>query len=183
MYRNAWMDVREDQVEFPDGSVGVYGVVDKPDCALIIPVEGEGFHLVEQYRYPVGARQWEFPQGSWASATMPIGVERGRDGVEDDPLALAHAELREETGFRAGRWTLLGRVNVAHGYSSQGCRVFVADALAAGAPAREQTEQGMSQRWVSRDQLDDMIRDGQFVDSLSLSALALFDRAYCLRLS
>ncbi len=58
MYTNAWMSVREDDVQRFDGSPGIYGVVDKPDYALIIPLDGDRVHLVEQYRYPVGARRW-----------------------------------------------------------------------------------------------------------------------------
>ncbi len=34
VYRNPWMTVREDQIRRPDGSHGVYGVIDKPDFAL-----------------------------------------------------------------------------------------------------------------------------------------------------
>lgn len=37
VYRNARMTVWEDQVQRADGSTGVYGVVDKPDFALVIP--------------------------------------------------------------------------------------------------------------------------------------------------
>ncbi len=60
------MKVHEDAVMFSDGSEGIYGVVDKEDFALIIPMGDDGrFQLVEQYRYPVGGRYWEFPQGSW----------------------------------------------------------------------------------------------------------------------
>lgn len=90
VYRNAWMTVREDQVTREDGTSGLFGVVDKPDFALIIP-EGDGaFWLVQQYRYPVRRRAWEFPQGSW-------GASGG--GSQTD---LARAELAEETGLRAG---------------------------------------------------------------------------------
>ena len=35
VYRNAWMSVREDVVRRPDGSTGLYGVVDQPDSAII----------------------------------------------------------------------------------------------------------------------------------------------------
>src|SRR6267142_354910 len=87
VYANRWMTLREDDIERPDGSTGIYAVVDKPDFALVIPVERDGFHLVEQYRYPVGGRYWEFPQG-----TAP-------DGAEPEPVALARAELAEETGL------------------------------------------------------------------------------------
>ena len=67
VYRNPWMSVREDQVVREDGSSGTYGVVDKPDFALVIPQDQDGFWLVEQFRYPVGRRAWEFPQGSWGT--------------------------------------------------------------------------------------------------------------------
>ena len=50
VYRNAWMTVREDEIVRDDGSTGIYGVVDKPDFALIIPQDDTGFWLVEQYR-------------------------------------------------------------------------------------------------------------------------------------
>jgi 8-oxo-dGTP pyrophosphatase MutT (NUDIX family) len=82
------MTVREDQVRWPDGSVGVYGVVEKPDFALVLPPHQNGFWMVEQYRYPVGRRAWEFPQGSWG---------HGNTGLSGD---LARAELAEETGLQ-----------------------------------------------------------------------------------
>lgn len=53
VYANPWMAVREDAVRRPDGSTGIYGVVDTPDIALVVPVDGDRLHLVEQYRYPV----------------------------------------------------------------------------------------------------------------------------------
>ncbi len=36
MYRNSWMTVREDAIRRPDGSHGIYGVIDKPNYALVI---------------------------------------------------------------------------------------------------------------------------------------------------
>ncbi len=69
VYKNRWMTVREERVRRPDGSDGLFGIVDKPDYSLIVPFDGQKFHLVEQYRYPVAGRYWEFPQGSWP---MPI---------------------------------------------------------------------------------------------------------------
>ncbi|HXL20713.1 MAG TPA: hypothetical protein VN961_24600 [Streptosporangiaceae bacterium] len=56
VYANRWMAVREDQILRHDGTYGIYGVVQKPDFALIIPYADGGFHLVEQYRYPVRRR-------------------------------------------------------------------------------------------------------------------------------
>ena len=88
VYANPWMSVREDAIRRPDGSPGVYGVVDKPHYALVIPLEADRVQLVEQYRYPLGLRRWEFPQG-----TAP-------DRAELPAAELAARELREETGLR-----------------------------------------------------------------------------------
>src|SRR5437868_782777 len=90
VYENRWMTVTEDQVERPDGSQGIFGVVHKPDFALIVPAEGDGFHMVEEYRYPIGRRTWSFPQG-----TLP-------DKEAGEPEELARLELAQETGLRAG---------------------------------------------------------------------------------
>jgi 8-oxo-dGTP pyrophosphatase MutT (NUDIX family) len=161
VYANAWMSVREDDVRRPDGSPGIYGVVDKPDYALIIPLDGDRVHLVEQYRYPVRARRWEFPQG-----TAP-------DRADAEPVALAARELREETGLVAGRLQLLGMLDVAPGMSSQRGRVFLATDIVAGRPEREHTEQDMRSAWFSRTDLDGMLRSGELCDAQSLAAYAL----------
>lgn len=98
VYRNSWLTLREDTVEFPDGSHGLYSVVDKNDFELVLARQDEGFWLVEQFRYPVGSREWEFPQGGWPA---------GRTGTQAE---LARTELREETGMRAGSLAHLGRL-------------------------------------------------------------------------
>ncbi len=161
VYRNRWMSLREDEIERPDGSRGIYSVVDKPDFALVIPAENDGFHLIEQYRYPVGGRYWEFPQGSFS------------DGEDGDPVRLARAELAEETGLSAGRLTHLGHLFCSHGTSSQGFDVYLAEDLEHGEPDREAEEQDMRQTWVSRAHFERMIRDGQIRDDSTLAAYAL----------
>lgn len=161
VYRNPWMTVRQDAIRRPDGSTGLYGVVDKRDFALVIPCEDDGFHLVEQYRYPVGGRYWEFPQGGWPA-----------DG-DGDAAALARAELAEETGLRAGRLVHLGRLFNAYGYSSQSFDVFLATDLVAGEASREAEEQDMRQGWVSRREFERMVRAGAVPDANSVAAYAL----------
>lgn len=75
VYANPWMAVREDAIRRSDGSTGIYGVVDSPDIALIIPADGDRLHLVEQYRHPVGGRRWELPS---ESADQRLDVTRRR---------------------------------------------------------------------------------------------------------
>nr|WP_163757499.1 NUDIX hydrolase [Mycobacterium botniense] len=162
VYRNRWMRVREDQIRRPDGSHGRYGVIDKPDYALVIARDEERFCLVEQYRYPLGLRRWEFPQG-----TAP-------DLAEVEPVTLAERELREETGLRAESMVLLGLLDVAAGMSSQRGRVFLATGITEGRHEREHEEQDMHSSWFSRTDVEQMIVDGAITDAQSIAAWALF---------
>lgn len=161
VYANAWMAVREDSVRRADGSDGVYGVIDKPDYALIIPLDGDRLMLVEQYRYPVGRRRWEFPQG-----TAP-------NRADADPIELAGRELREETGLRAARIEELGMLDVAPGMSSQRGRVFLATELIEGPPEREPEEQDMRCAWFHRTEFEAMVRRGDVTDAQSVAAYTL----------
>lgn len=158
VYVNSWMTVREDAIRRADGSAGIYGVVDKPDYALVIPLDGERLHLVEQYRYPLGLRRWEFPQG-----TAP-------DRAELDAGELAARELREETGLRAGRLTDLGLLDVAPGMSSQRGRVFLATELTDGPHQREHEEQDMRTAWFSRTEFEAMVDDERITDAQTIAA-------------
>ncbi len=64
VYTNLWMTVREDEIERDNGTRGIYGVVEKCDSAIVLAIDSESIYLVEQYRYPIGAKSLEFPQGS-----------------------------------------------------------------------------------------------------------------------
>ncbi|MBB2936202.1 8-oxo-dGTP pyrophosphatase MutT (NUDIX family) [Amycolatopsis bartoniae] len=161
VYRNNWMTVREDGIRRPDGSPGIYGVVDKPDYALVIPLDGDRLHLVEQFRYPLGLRRWEFPQG-----TAP-------DLAEVEPLELAARELREETGLVAGKLEELGLLDVAPGMASQRGRVFLATDLTEGPHEREHEEQDMRTGWFPRTEFERLIARGEVTDAQSIAAYGL----------
>lgn len=163
VYRSPWMSVREDEVEFPSGAVGTYSVVEKPDFVVVLPFANGGFWLVQQFRYPVGRREWEFPQGGWPA---------GRAG---SPEELAAAELREESGFTAECWEHLGRLYAAYGYSSQSYDVYLATGLTAGEPEREDTEADMIHEWRSETEVRAMVRRAEFADAHSVAALALLE--------
>lgn len=160
-YENRWMRVREDAVVRPDGAPGLFGVVEKPDFAVIIPRQGDLFTLVQQYRYAVARRLWEFPQGTLEETPAA------------DPLQVARAELLEETGLVAGRMRLLGHTYVASGYSNQGCNVFLAEDLTVGERAHQAEEQDLVSRSVDRRALETMIIDGTIKDATTIAAYGL----------
>ena len=162
-YQTPYLRLREDRIRRPDSSVGVYSYVDKPDFALVIAVENDGFHLVEQYRYPVRERSWEFPQG-----TFP-GLEPA-----PDPEHLAREELRQETGITARVMRHLGHLYCASGMASQGFDVFMATGLTHGAAELEAEEQDLVHRWFPRDEVEAMIRTEVITDDSTVAAYMLY---------
>jgi 8-oxo-dGTP pyrophosphatase MutT (NUDIX family) len=162
IYRSRWMSLREDEIVRADGTPGRYGVLSKADFALVIPRHDDGsFTLVEQFRYPIGERCVEFPQG--ADDQQP----------DIDPLELAKKELAEETGLRAGQVRLLGRLHHAYGYSDQGMWVVLATDLTEGPPAREVEEQGMTLVRVPEAELEAMMEDGRIRDCASVAGYGM----------
>src|SRR5690349_22301958 len=126
-YENSWTRLREDRIRRPDCSEGIYGVVECSDFVVVVPVQAGRVTLVEQYRYPVQARMWEFPMGMWEQTP----------GV--DPALLAAAELREETGLSAAHMLYAGQIFQGPGYCNQRGHVFLATELTGGEAQREVT--------------------------------------------
>ncbi|HEY0043648.1 MAG TPA: NUDIX hydrolase [Allosphingosinicella sp.] len=87
-------------------------------AAVILAVDDGKAILVEQYRVAVGARCLELPAGL-------VGDETEGEEV----AAAAIRELEEETGYRAGRMTDLGRYFASPGMSSEGFSLMRAEGL------------------------------------------------------
>lgn len=161
VYQNKWMSVREDKIRRPSGAEGIYGVVDKPDFVVILPVEGDGVYLVEQYRYPVEKRFLEFPQGAWENKP------------DADPKQLAAGELREETGLHAARMEYLGFQYLAYGFSSQGYHIYLASDFVQGETCLDPEEEGLISKKVSLDEFEQMILAGDILDSTTINAYSI----------
>jgi 8-oxo-dGTP pyrophosphatase MutT (NUDIX family) len=158
VYENRWMRVHEDRLEREDGSPGLYGWIEKGPAAIIVPLEGDHVWLIEQYRHPVGARFWEFPQGGW------------EDDPGADPEALARGELAEETGLRAAVMERLGRLYFDYGISSQAVDAWRATGLEPGEQALEETERGLVAARFSVEEVERMVRENEIRDAASVAA-------------
>lgn len=165
VYRNRWTRVREDLIERANGERGIYGVIDKDPACIVIPLdstpEGNFLYLVEQFRYTVGARYREFPQGGWE---LPDVV----------PEEMARGELREETGLSAGRMTLLATLQIGYGVMNQKQSVFLAEELSQGDHQRDAEESDLEVHRVSVAGFEAMLLDGTIVDNCSAAAWGVY---------
>ena len=161
VYENRWMRVREDAVRRRDGSTGIYGVIEKNDFVLVVPVHEDGaLELVQQYRYPVGERLWEFPMGMWG----PAGT---------DPLLVAQHELAEETGLVAATLRHVGTLHQAPGTMRQSAHIVLARGLARGPARLEIEEQDLISRRIPRAEFERMVREDEIRDAISVAAWGL----------
>jgi 8-oxo-dGTP pyrophosphatase MutT (NUDIX family) len=88
-------NVEEHDCVSPRGQAGKYYMLHAADFAIVIPVlDEERFVMVRQWRHGAKQLSTEFPGGV---------IEAG-----EDPEVGARRELREETGFEAGRLVKLG---------------------------------------------------------------------------
>jgi 8-oxo-dGTP pyrophosphatase MutT (NUDIX family) len=161
VYRNSWLRLREDQVERSNGVCGIYGVVEKDDCAIILPIQGEIVYLIEQFRYTVQERCLELPQGGWETA-----------GV--NPEELARGELREETGLTAQSMTCLGALWIAYGFTHQRQHVFLASGLVPADADPDPEEHDLVLRPVLICQFEEMMLNGTIRDCSTLAAWGLY---------
>jgi 8-oxo-dGTP pyrophosphatase MutT (NUDIX family) len=160
VYKGKWLTVRVDRVLRPDGSQGTYELIDKKDFVIMIPQIENRFYLVEQYRYAVGSKSWEFPQG-------------GCDDVIDLETC-ARKELEEELGLKALNLVSLGNLWVAVGNSTQGCEVFLVENVITGEQMLEESESDLASSTFTKDEIVEMIKDGRIRSSNTIAAFNLY---------
>lgn len=161
VYENLWMKVREDEVEFPNGHKGIYGVVEKDHFSLIVPFDGAFFHLVKQYRYPIGTYSVEFPQGKHESVSAINAID------------LANEELEEEIGLKTKSIIQIGFFYEAPGFSNQGFHVFFATDLYQGEKKPDITESDLEHIKMTIEEFEQAIISGDITDAPTISAYGL----------
>jgi 8-oxo-dGTP pyrophosphatase MutT (NUDIX family) len=161
IYRNPWMRLREDEILRSNGKKGIYGVVEKDEAAIIIPIDGDRIWLVEQFRYTVQEQAIELPQGGW-------------DMAIDDPEELARGELREETGLHAETMTHLGELWIAYGFTQQKQHVYLATGFTHVEKDPDEEEHDIAVRNMPVAEFEQMMADGRVRDGCTVAAWGLY---------
>ncbi|MDI9570390.1 MAG: NUDIX hydrolase [Pseudomonadota bacterium] len=110
--------VLEEEVALPNGRRSRLSWIDHHPCVAVAPRDETGaFILISQYRHATGGSLLEIPAG---------GMTPG-----EAPELCAQRELREETGYRAGRIIKLFEGYLLPGYGNEYMHFYLAEDLEA----------------------------------------------------
>ena len=143
VYEGRVWDVRSDTVRYGDGEI-VRQYVDHPGAAAVVAIDDEQrVVLIQQYRHPIKAREWEIPAGL-------LDVEG------EPPAESAKRELAEEVDLVAGRWQPLLTMHPSPGGNDEILHIFLARDLSVAPEAFDREDEEADIR-VERMRLDDTI--------------------------
>ncbi|MBE9180316.1 NUDIX hydrolase [Oculatella sp. LEGE 06141] len=161
LYQGRKFSFEVSRLRLPNQAEGDWECIRHPGGALAIPVTADGkLVLVRQYRFAAKQRLLEFPAGT---------IE-----AHESPLTTIQREIEEETGYRANRWTDLGKFYLAPGYSDEMIYAFLAQDLEKlDVPPAMDADEDLETVLMTLDELEAAIRRGEPVDSKSISSLML----------
>jgi ADP-ribose pyrophosphatase len=157
VYKGSIVNLRVDAVELPGGRRTRREIVEHSDCVAIVALDaGDNVLLVRQFRKPVEQMLLEIPAG---------GVE-----PDEEPLACAYRELREETGYLAGKMEHLGGFYTSPGFCTEYMHLFLATELRRGETDMDYDESIELVR-IPLSKAVELIASGEICDAKSIAGL------------
>lgn len=160
VYEGRVWDIRRDRFRFGDHELE-RDYVDHTGAVAVLAVDAIGqVLLINQYRHPVGAWEWELPAGLL-------------DVADEDPLLAAQRELAEEADVVAADWRELISFATSPGGSDEVIQVFEARELSAAPEifARTEEEAELVLRWVPLAEVVEAALAGRLRNSILLVAV------------
>ncbi|MGM0419678.1 MAG: NUDIX hydrolase [Bacillota bacterium] len=164
-YEGRLLSYRIDQVKLPDGNISEREIIEHPGGVTIIPVSPERkIVMVRQYRRAADKVLLELPAGKV-------------DG-EEDLSQCAYRELKEETGYRAGKLKELFSFYTTPGYSTERIHLFLAEDLTYG---KQEPEPGefIDIVKIYPERIPELIFGGDIIDSKTISGLFAYYQLLC----
>jgi ADP-ribose pyrophosphatase len=153
-YRTPIFWVTFDEAIDPGGFQIRRAIVRHHGSAVMMAVdEKRRILLVRQYRLPARKYLWELPAGR---------VDAG-----EKALRTARRELKEETGYRARKWSKLGNFHPSPGFLDEVMNIYLAEDLVAG-EAEPMEDERIECRWFPAAEVGRMIVDGRIEDGKTI---------------
>lgn len=145
-----------------DGGDSDFYIINTSDWVNIIArTDDNQLILVRQYRFGIDE----------VSLEIPGGVV---DSDDEDPLATAKRELREETGYVSNNWSLLGKVSTNPAIFTNYCHMYLADDCVLEYEQNLDPHERIAVQKMSIQNVKDAFRDGRIHHSLVVAAFAQF---------
>jgi 8-oxo-dGTP pyrophosphatase MutT (NUDIX family) len=158
--RKPWYTVRVDRVETPNGTViPEYWISEyRPWVNVVAVTADDRVVLIRQYRHGIGAVHYELPAGT----------------TDPEDLSLEEAarrELREETGYGGGRWSLLATLSANPALQNNLTYTFLAEGATALGPAAPEASEDIRVHLTPLAEIETLIESGGFVQALHVAPL------------
>jgi 8-oxo-dGTP pyrophosphatase MutT (NUDIX family) len=160
VYAGRVWDVRSDTFDY-NGEPTVRDYVAHTGAVAVAAVDDDGrILLLQQYRHPLRARDWEVPAGL-------LDIEG------EPPAETARRELAEEADLTATRWSPLVSVNTSPGGSDEVVHIFLAEGLSPSPEtyAREAEEADIRLEWVPLDDAVTAVLEGRMRNAILATAV------------
>jgi len=150
--------VFEDIVKLPNGLNLDYYKVEKIPVVTILPITSGKIVLVKQYRYPIRSDSLEIPAGHlWPN---------------EKPEKCAKRELKEETGYTAGKIEKILEYHPSTEYADLVYHIFIAEDLKEGKSNREKYEL-IDVELLDVDSVIEKIMEGSITDGRTITSVFL----------
>lgn len=162
VHRGRKIQVAIDTSTGQDGQVIRRDMIFHPGAVVILPVVDAGhICLLRNFRFVINETLWELPAGTLEA---------------DEPIETAAVrELREETGYSAGRWRSLGFLYASPGVLDEKLHLFVAEDLTPG-EAHPEADEHLKPKIVPWPDALRMALNGAIKDAKTITAILLWDR-------
>ena len=150
--RRLWIETKT--VRLPTGSEREKVIVHPSGAVAILPLQGDRCKLLRQYRYAIDQHIIEAPAGT---------MEQG-----EEPLATAHRELIEETGFATDTLVPRGFIYTTPGFTDEKIFLFEACGLSPSREYVKDEDEIIEVIDVAVSDLPEMIRNGEIVDGKTI---------------
>ena len=154
------LTVNEIDSEGPGGRKGKYIVMDAPDWVIVVPVLGENFLMVRQWRHGNNSLSIEFPGGV---------INKG-----ESPEEAAIRETEEETGYKAGKLTYLGSANPNPALMSNRVHFFAAEDLQGSGIQHLDEDECVEYMQIPQKEVYEKIGSQEYPHALMMSAFLKF---------
>jgi len=162
IYKGRIIDLENLIVELPDGREAQREIVRHPGASMIVPILNDRkIVLIRQFRKPLEKVYYEMPAGKLDN--------------NENPLDCAVRELKEETGYTAGKIQHILSTDMTPAFSDEIMHIYIATELIEGETQKDKDE-FIETKIFSIEELEKMVYSGEITDAKTVIGVFIAER-------